>query len=210
MIKILIADDNPLIRDGIKMRLKQDSNIRIVGMAGNGKEALNLCTRENPDIVLLDIRMPIMDGLEATKQIKAYNSKINVVILTSYAEREYIEKAKEYKCNGFIYKESKLEDFLSVIKNVYNGFDVWTKDILYKDSSVNFVNQEFNYKELEGLSKKEIALIKCKVKCLQYSEIALDLNYSESYVRQLAVQLKDKLGLNNVNELAVWGAKRGL
>ncbi len=84
------------------------------------------------------------------------------------------------------------------------------KDLLYIGGMVNFKKIEFDEKEIKQLSEKEIKLIKCKVKCLQYSEIAKKLNYSETYIRQLAVQLKDKLGLESVNELAVWGAKRGL
>lgn len=210
MIKLMIVDDNALVRDGIKLRLRDAPEIAIVGTAGDGKEALELCKKVNPDVVLMDISMANMDGLEATKLIKEYNKDINVLIFTSYAYPENIEKAKEYRCNGFVYKETNPEDFVSVIKNVYNGLDVWSKDLLYINSRVNFQKMEFDDSELEQLTEKEIMLLKYKVKCLQYGEIAKKLNYSEPYVRQLAVQLKDKLGLKNVNELAVWGAKRGL
>ena len=82
--------------------------------------------------------------------------------------------------------------------------------MLYLDGRVSFEKKEIDDSELKQLTEKEFMLIKCKVKCLPYNEIAKALNYSEVYVRQLSVQLKDKLGLRNVNELAVWGAKRGL
>lgn len=210
MIRVLLADDNALIRDGIRLRLRDAPEIDIVGMAGNGKEALELCKKENPDVVLMDINMPNMDGLEATRLIKEHNKDVKVLILTSHALPDNIEKAKNYRCNGFIYKEANLEDLVSVIKSVYKGFDLWSKDLLYIDRKVNISKQEFDSSELEQLTEKEIMLIKCKVKCLTYSEIAKELCYSEAYSRQLAVQLKDKLVLKNVNELAVWGAKRGL
>jgi len=210
MIKLIIVDNNALVRDGIKLRLMDAPEIEVVGMAANGKKALELCKKENPDVVLMDINMPHMDGLEATRLIKEYNRDINVLIITAYTNLENIEKAKAYRCNGFIYKEAKFEDFVSVIKNVYNGFNVWSKDLLYIDGRVNFEKKEFDNSELEQLTEKEIMLLKYKVKCLPYSQIAKKLNYSEAYIRQLAVQLKDKLGLESVNELAVWGAKRGL
>jgi len=210
MIKIILVDDNELIRDGIRLRLRDVEDIKIIGEASNGVEAINLCRDSKPDVVLMDINMPYIDGLEATRQIKAINPNINILILTSYAQQENIQKAKEYNCSGVIYKEAKIEDFISIIKNVNNGYDVWTKGLLNTEVAMNVVAEPIDISQLDALGKKEIQLISCKVKCMKYSDIAIELNYSEAYTRQLAVQLKDKLGLKSVNELAVWGAKRGL
>ncbi|MDF2512658.1 MAG: DNA-binding response regulator [Herbinix sp.] len=210
MIKVLIVDDISLVRDGIKMRLKDASDIEVIGMAADGLEAVSFCRENIPDIVLMDIKMPNMDGMEATKRIKKYNKDINIIILTSYVEPVNVRKAREYRCSGFIYKEASLEDFVSVIRNVYHGFEVWSKDILSLEGVRSSSEEVVHVNDLKNLTEKEQMLIKCKVRCLQYHEIAKELNYSEAYVRQLAVQLKDKLGLQSVLELAVWGAKRGL
>lgn len=210
MIKVLIADDISLVRDGIKMRLKDAPDIEVIGMVSDGLEAVKFCRENTPDLVLMDIKMPNMDGLEATKCIKEINRDINIIILTSYVEPVNVRLAREYRCSGFIYKEASLEDFVSVIRNVHHGFEVWSKDVLYLEGVRSTTEDSLNMNELKNLTEKELMLIKCKVRCLQYNEIAKELNYSEAYVRQLAVQLKDKLGLQSVLELAVWGAKRGL
>lgn len=210
MIKVLIADDNPLIRDGISLRLKDDDDIEVIGMVPNGLKAVEFCQEKEPDVVLMDINMPHMDGLEATRRIKTSDSSIKILILTSYADQENLEKARAYRCNGFIYKETSLEDFRSVIKNVHNGYDVWTSGLLNATDPSKANPSKAVSEELAVLEPKEIELIRCKVECMKYSEIAKSLNYSETYVRQLAVSIKEKLGLRNVNEIAVWGAKRNL
>lgn len=209
MIRIIIVDDHELIRNGVKMKLSDEPGIEIVGMAKNGSEAFELCKLERPDVVLMDIKMPLMDGLESTKLIKEYDPDIKVLMHTTFAQEENIERAKEYRCNGFIYKEDNLDDYVSAIKSVYNGFDVWGKNLLYMGSG-DVEKKEFIDNNLKELKKIEIDLLKCKVRCLSYNEIAEELGYSATYVRQVAVNLKDKLGLKNVQELAVWGAKRGL
>ncbi len=209
MIRILVADDNALIQDGISLRLKNDNNLKIIGKVPNGLKAVEFCKNDPPDVVLMDINMPHMDGLEATKRIKDLDPTIKVLILTSYADPENLEKAKANRCNGFIYKETSLEDFRSVIRSVYNGYDVWTSGLL-QESARNAMEDGLSTEELELLEPKEIELVRCKVKCMKYSEIAQSLNYSETYVRQMAVGIKEKLGLRNVNEIAVWGAKRNL
>lgn len=210
MIEILIVDNNNLVRDGIRLRLKDSEDIAIVGEAENGLEALKFCLKNSVDIILMDINMEEMDGLEATKKIKEIDKNIKVIILTSFATEENIAKAKQYHTNGFIYKETKLEDFIPVIKSVYNGYDVWTNGLLDTGELLKINESAFDTSELDVLEKKEIALIRCKVKCMQYNEIAKELSYSEAYVRQMAVKIKEKLGLRSVNELAIWGSKRGL
>lgn len=209
MIRVLIVDDYELIRCGVKMKLSDAPEISVIGEAKNGREALEMCQAENPDVVIMDIRMPVMDGIEATRLIKEYNKSIKVLMHTSYDEQKNIENAKESHCNGFIIKGEKLEDYVSAIKSVYCGFDLWSSDLQYLGDSVPELKEIYG-SELEQLKPIEKNIIGCKVRCLSYTEMAEELNYSETYLRQVAVQLKDKLGLRSVQELAVWGARRGL
>lgn len=210
MIRLLIADDNSLIKDGMTLRLKDCPDIQIAGYASNGIEVLDFLKKDTVDVVLMDIRMPYMDGIDATTRIKEENPNIKVLIITSFADSENIQRAKQSRCNGFISKESNNEDFISVIKSVNNGYDVWTSGLLNTDYNLVVNNQVIDDHALNMLEEKEVVLIKHRVACLKYAEIARKMNYSEAYVRQLAVKIKEKLDLKNVNEIAVWGSKRGL
>ena len=205
LIKLLIVDDEALIRDSIKMRLKDAPDIYVIGTACNGKEALRACIDQKPDVVLMDIRMPEMDGLEAAKLIKQENSDIKVLLLTSFFGPENINKAMEYGCNGFITKETKLDDFISIIRNVYKGFDVWSADLSYRRAG-----QIINADEVNELNVQEFEIVKCVTKGMKHSDIAKQLNFSEGYLRQLIMKINEKLGLQSSRDLAVWGARHGM
>lgn len=209
MIKVLIADDNKWIQDGIKMRLKDSEEIDIIGVVSNGRDAVEVCKRSKPDVVLMDISMPEMDGLEATKIIKNIDSDIKVLILSSYFSQEYLQKAMDYNCNGYIDKEAEMEDFISVIKSVSKGFDVWSGNLGYKKGIVNIKKDEIDTSELDKLSELDIKLIDFVVKGYKLSDIAKELNYSDCYVRQLTGKLSEKIGVKNTREMAVWGARHG-
>lgn len=210
MIKLVIADDNPLIREGIKRELSNSADIEIVGMASTGKEAIQLSIKHNPDIVLMDIRMPEMDGLEAAKKIKEINKNVKVIISSSHFEQEYLQKAMEYNCNGYVDKDTETEFFTSIIKNVTNGFDVWSGKLDYKTGVVSIKNDEDNKEDLKGLSDQELRMIGYVVRGTKLNDIAKEMNYSDCYVRQLMVKLNEKVGVKNTREMAVWGARHGL
>lgn len=209
MIKVLVVDDNKWIRDGIKMRLNDSEEIDIVGMVSNGLDAVEFCKSNKPDVVLMDISMPKMDGLEATKLIKSIDGSIKVLILSSYFSQEYLQKAMEYNCNGYIDKEAEMEDFISVIKNVSKGFDIWSGNLEYKKGIVNIKKDEVDNEEIDKLSELDIKFIGLVVRGYKLSDIAKELNYSDCYVRQLSGKLSEKIGVKNTREMAVWGARHG-
>jgi DNA-binding NarL/FixJ family response regulator len=210
LINLVIVDDEALIRDGITMRLADATDINIMGTASCGREAVLLCSRLKPDIVLMDIRMPGMDGLEAAKEIKEDNGKIKIIILTTFADQNYLHKAMEYSCNGYITKDAELEDFISIIRSVYRGYDVWSGKLEYKQGKVTIKENNMDLENLSKLSEREIEIIKFVITGLKLSEIARRLNYSEGYIRQVISKINEKLGVKNSRELAVWGARHGL
>jgi DNA-binding NarL/FixJ family response regulator len=209
MINVLIVDDNKWIQDGIKMRLKNSEEIDIIGAVSNGRDAVEFCKKTRPDIVLMDISMPEMDGLEATKLIKKLDPSIKVLILSSYFTQEYLQKAMEYNCNGYIDKGSEMEDFISIIKSVSEGFDVWSGNLAYKKGIVNIKKDEIDNAEIDNLTDLDLKLIELVVKGYKLNEIAKELNYSDCYVRQLTGKLSEKIGVKNTREMAVWGARHG-
>jgi DNA-binding NarL/FixJ family response regulator len=119
--RILIADDHDLIRDGVKRMLSYEEDLEVVGEAHNGREAVELCRKLLPDLVLMDVRMPLMDGLEATRVIKAQQPEISVLIITTYENQDYLLKAIKAGAAGYILKDASNQRLLSAIRRALEG-----------------------------------------------------------------------------------------
>lgn len=136
-MKIIIADDHPLFRQGIKQAIESIPNAEIVGEAGDGMEAYHLVLSEVPDIVILDLEMPLLNGLELCKKLKADFRFIKVIILTMHKEKHYFDAAIEAGVNGYLLKDNAVEDILACIKVVWSGQD-------YVSSNVTDILKETN------------------------------------------------------------------
>lgn len=121
-LKVLIVDDEALIRESLKMILELEEDIEVVGVAKNGQEALEICEVKNTDVVLMDIRMPIMDGVLATKYIKQLNKNIKIIILTTFKDDEYIKQAIKNGAEGYILKSQETDGIIETIRMVYEGY----------------------------------------------------------------------------------------
>ncbi len=130
-IKVLICDDDSLIRESLKLLLPLKADIEIVGVAEDGEEAINICTKENVDVALLDIRMPKVSGVEAVKKIVS-KSNTKCLILTTFDEEDYINEAIEYGAKGYILKSSTPEQIAQSITSVYNNTIVMNENVLNK------------------------------------------------------------------------------
>ena len=166
-IKVLICDDDSLIRESLKLLLPLKADIEIVGVAEDGEEAINICTKENVDVALLDIRMPKVSGVEAVKKIVS-TSNTKCLILTTFDEEDYINEAIEYGAKGYILKNSTPEQIAQSITSVYNNTIVMNENVLNKfqgkSNQPQFSKYEFTEREKdiiiaisEGLSNKEIS-----------------------------------------------------
>ena len=125
MIKVVIADDVQILRSGLKAVLSQDSDIKVVGEASNGKEAYELCIRLHPDVVLMDMRMPDHDGGYGTRKIKDNFSYIKVLVLTTFDDKETVNKAISSGADGYILKEMDNDKIINSIKAVAGGINVF-------------------------------------------------------------------------------------
>lgn len=132
MIKVLIVDDQSLIREGLTMMLSLYDTITLVGEATNGKEAIELIDRIQVDLILMDIRMPIMNGVEATKIIKEKHHDIKVLILTTFNEDEYIFEGLRNGADGYLLKDISSQDLVKAIKTVYEGNVLLQPDVAKK------------------------------------------------------------------------------
>ena len=167
MIKVLICDDDSLIRESLKILLPLKGNIEIVGEASNGKEAIDFCLDNKVDVALVDIRMPILNGVEAIKIINE-KTKTKSLILTTFDEDEYVNEAMSYGAKGYILKNSSPEKIANAIASVYNETIVLNENLLEKlydkEKNKEFKKYDFTEREKdiikaisEGLSNKEIS-----------------------------------------------------
>ena len=120
-IKILIADDQTLMRDGLKTILELEENFRVIGTAKDGEEVLDFCKKDSPDLVLMDIRMPRMDGVKCTKILKSLYPEIVVLILTTFNDVDYIVEALNYGAAGYILKDIEGDELVKAINDAYKG-----------------------------------------------------------------------------------------
>ena len=143
MIKVVLADDQSILREGIKKILEQDKDIKVVGCAKNGKEAFKLCQQFMPHVVLMDIEMPICDGVEGTKLIKTMSSNIKVVMLTVFNDDERIQSALNYGADGYLLKDIDEEELILSVKGVAAGLG-----IMHRDTYNNVVKKINSYSKI--------------------------------------------------------------
>lgn len=197
-IKVLICDDDSLIRESLKLLLPLKADIEIVGVAEDGEEAINICTKENVDVALLDIRIPKVSGVEAVKKIVS-KSNTKCLILTTFDEEDYINEAIEYGAKGYILKNSTPEQIAQSITSVYNNTIVMNENVLNKfqgkSNQPQFSKYEFTEREKdiiiaisEGLSNKEISK---------------KLFISEGTIRNYITIILDKTNLEHRTAIAV-------
>lgn len=209
-ISVLIADDHTIVRSGVRLLLEAESDIRVVGEALNGREALELAESLQPDVVLMDISMPEMDGLEATKQLKTRFPHINVLVLTMHRSDDYFFEMLKVGASGYILKGAKTSELINAIRIVQRG-----EVFLYPSMTQKLVQgylQLANWED-EGepsLSPREKEIFRLLAEGYSNKEIAEKLVISPSTVYSHRANLMDKLGLGNRRELIQYARKRGL
>lgn len=203
-IKIVIADDQTLMRDGLKTILDLEDDMEVIGTAENGKIAYDLIKENTPDIVLMDIRMPVLNGVEATKKIKKEFPNIKVIILTTFDDEEYIIEALCNGASGYLLKDIPGDKFIHSIKGIYNNDDLVLPskiaeklgEILRNTNRNSVENKKCFQSEIEFTTReKEIALM--IVNGLTNKEIAERLYISIGTVKNYITTIYSKVGVNN-------------
>lgn len=203
-IRVLIADDDSLIRESLKIILGMDENIEIVDTVDNGLKAIEMCTKNLVDIALLDIRMPILNGVEAAKKI-AENTNCKPLILTTFDEDEYIKDAIKNGAKGYILKNNSPEKIINAIKTVYSGNTVMQDEILDK------IKEGLNYKKKhidESIfTERELDIIKSIAEGLSNKEISCKLFISEGTVKNYITNILSKTNLKHRTQIAIYYLK---
>lgn len=215
MIKVLIADDQELIRESLGIVLGANPDMEITGMASDGQSVLSMIKKEKPDVILMDIRMPGMDGVECTRIVKEKYPDIYIIILTTFDDDEYVYGALKYGASGYLLKGISMKELASAIRTVVSGRAMINPEIT--DKVVKLFNQmaKSNYsiqvddKMTEDLTKTEWKVIQ-KIGCgLSNKEISVDLALSEGTVRNYLSSILSKLDLRDRTQLAIWAVQTG-
>jgi DNA-binding NarL/FixJ family response regulator len=202
MIRVLIADDDAIIREGLKMIIETQQDMEFLGAAVNGEEAFLLCKKLKPDVVMLDIRMPIMDGIVAAKHI--LDEKLSVpLLLTTFDEPDLILRALQAGINGYILKNSPAERILSAIRVIHTGGTVLQADILeFIRGRVSSGQSGSNLFELL-LSPREMEIVKLIAEGLSNKEIGETLFLTNGTVRNHISTILEKTGLEHRTQIAI-------
>ena len=215
MIKVLMADDQELIRESLGIVLGANPDMEITGMASDGQSVLSMIKKEKPDVILMDIRMPGMDGVECTRIVKEKYPDIYIIILTTFDDDEYVYGALKYGASGYLLKGISMKELASAIRTVVSGRAMINPEIT--DKVVKLFNQmaKSNYsiqvddKMTEDLTKTEWKVIQ-KIGCgLSNKEISVDLALSEGTVRNYLSSILSKLDLRDRTQLAIWAVQTG-
>lgn len=209
MIRILVADDELEAADALKRNIDGRDGIQIVGLASNGREAIQQCGLHHPDIILMDIHMPVMDGIEASRQIKTQYPNVKIVILTMFREKENVFGALKAHCVGYVYKGHKSDELIAILQNIRMGFSVYengVSEVLRENVGNTVVDRSL----LQKLSDREIEIIRLVTAGKKDIEIAGILFLDSGYVRNCLLGIREKLGVRTTKDLAVLGARMGL
>ena len=213
MIKVLIADDQELIRQSLEIVLNSKKNIEVTGVVENGQEVIRSVREIEPDIILMDIRMPKMDGVQCTKIIKENNPRIKIIILTTFNDDEYVYDALKYGASGYLLKGVSMDGLVDAIETVYGGQAMINPDVAVKVVRLfsQLANGDYRIKVEEqavaDLTKAEWKIIKEVEKGASNKEIAENLFLSEGTVRNYLSTILNKLQLRDRTQLAIWAVQ---
>lgn len=216
MIKILIADDQELIRESLKIILSTNNEFEVIDTVGSGKEVVESIRRHIPDIILMDVRMPDMDGVQCTKFVKEVYPEIKVIVLTTFDDDEYIFSTLKYGASGYLLKGVSLDELTSAIKTVLQGGAIFNPNVASKVTKIfsemaknNIVAERIHDEDLPNLSDTEWKIIQQVSQGLSNKEITEILKFTEGTIRNYLSVILDKLQLRDRTQLAIWYIHRG-
>jgi len=216
MIKILIADDQELIRESLKIVLDMNVDMEVVGTAEDGRKVLDMLTKNLPDVILMDIRMPELDGVECTRIVKEKFPHVKIIILTTFDDDEYVYYALKYGASGYLLKGCSVQELTAAIRTVMSGGSILNQGVINKVvklfSKLAQVNiaMEVDEKITEELSRTERNITSLVGRGLSNKEIAEKLFLSEGTVRNALSSALSKLHLRDRTQLAIWAVQTGL
>ena len=210
-INILIAEDHHIVRDGLKALLENEKNIEVVGEASDGIDAVKKAKSLRPHIVIMDLAMPVINGIEATRQINGEMKDIKVIALSMHSDRRFIIEILRAGAKGFVLKQAAFEELVAAINSVYKGNAYLSTDI------VDVVVQDYVRQLIESdspayrkLTDRERQVLKLLAEGKSTKEIAYALDVSVKTVESHRLNIRDKMGIDNLASLTKFAIREGL
>ncbi len=209
-IRIVVADDQRLFRESVAGILSSESFIEVVGIAADGLEAVELVGQLQPDIVLMDVKMPHVDGISATRQIKEHFPQVRVMLLTTFTTDDYVLDGLSAGANGYILKDTSTIGLVSAIRAVYNGEQVIAPDVTSRMMQLLDRQSPDKGQYHDGLTSRELQMLVLVAKGMIAKEIARTLAISEKTVRNHISSIYRKLDIYDRSQVVIYAMKKGL
>ncbi len=213
MIRLLLCDDHAMFRQGLRSILETEKGMRVIGEAATGREAVRYALTTYPDVIVMDIQMPELDGVAATKTILEEFPEAKVIILTMYRQDRYVFEAIKAGARGYLLKDAHADDLISAIRRVFDG------EILLRAELAASILDEFKRAKevpehpehrLSELTEREATILRLLARGASNAEIAEDLGVSEKTVRNRLSEIFSKLRLNNRTQAALYALREGI
>jgi NarL family two-component system response regulator LiaR len=210
-MKIILCDDQAVIRDGLEMLLNLERDIEVIGTAQDGAEAVELVGKKQPDLVLMDLKMPIMNGIEATRQIRAKYPKVKVLVLSTYDDDEWVFDAIRAGASGYLLKDASRESIIEAVRGTAEG-----KSFLDPNIAGKLINQVASNQTqpasllTDKLTEREVDVLRLIAKGFNNADIAARLHLSEGTIRNHVSAILEKLSVSDRTQAAVIAIQHGL
>jgi DNA-binding NarL/FixJ family response regulator len=210
--KVLIADDHGVVRKGLRLLLEQYPELEVIGEAANGREAVTMAATLSPQIVVMDVAMPILNGIEAAEQILKVNSKTGIIILTMHADESYLLRALNVGVKGYLLKESAEDDLLLAIRAVANGKPFFSRAIneTLLEDYMRVLKQQGLSDTFHLLTAREKEVLQLLAEGKTNKEVAVLLDVSPYTVESHRTNLMQKLNVHNTAEIVLYAVRKRL
>ena len=209
-IRVLLADDHHVLRQGMAQALDAQPDMRVVAQAGNGHEAVALAKQHKPDIALLDINMPVIDGVEAARQLSTVSPNTGIIMLTMYRRDEYVFEAIKAGASGYMLKEVELADLLSAIRSVAQGDAILDPSIAGRVLAELRTPSEATPSKADSLSERDLEVLNLVAQGLSNQAIADELSLAEKTVRNRLSAIFRQLQVENRTQAALYALRKGI
>jgi two-component system, NarL family, response regulator NreC len=211
-IRILLADDHTVVRDGLRALLERQPDMAVIGEASDGRDSVRLAEEQSPDVVIMDIAMPNMNGIEATRRIIAGNPRTAVVILSMHHDESYVLRSLKAGAKGYLLKDSLRSDLIDAIRSVFQGRSYLTRKVsrIMQEDYVRQLERRNLDDSYELLTDREREILQLVAEGRTNKEAANLLNVSITTVETHRTHILQKLGLHSIPELILYAVRKGI